>query len=137
MHQIESKPNNLVKMKKKAAMSDEDALKAEEAERAVSFLSYDLDFVFDRERQEHEAAKRIQKSWKKIGRLKPWKHIIKNMLAARTIQRIAKGMIARKWVARWFNVRTPLFLSLSLLCPCRGLYCLYSLSLYPLISPPF
>ena len=49
-------------MKKKAAMSDEDALKAEEAERAVSFLSYDLDFVFDRERQEHEAAKRIQKS---------------------------------------------------------------------------
>ena len=67
LHQIESKPNNLVKMKKKAAMSDEDALKAEEAERAVSFLSYDLDFVFDRERQEHEAAKRIQKSWRKLN----------------------------------------------------------------------
>ena len=71
----------------------------------MSFLSYDLDFVFDRERQEHEAAKRIQKSWRKIGRLKPWKNIIKNMLAARTIQRVAKGMITRKWVARWFNVR--------------------------------
>ena len=105
LHQIESKPNNLVKMKKKASMSDEDIKKQEEAERAVSFLSYDLDFVFDRERQEHEAAKRIQKSWRKIGRLKPWKNIIKNMLAARTIQRVAKGMIARKWVARWFNVR--------------------------------
>jgi len=54
------------------------------AEQVTTFLSSDLDFVFDRERQEHEAAKRIQHSWKKIGRLRPWKNIIKNMLAART-----------------------------------------------------
>lgn len=105
LKQIESRPNNLQKMAKKATMSAEEIKKAEESERAVSFLSYDLDFVFDRERQEHEAAKRIQKSWMKIGRLKPWKNIIKNMLAARTIQRFAKGMITRKWVARWYNVR--------------------------------
>jgi hypothetical protein len=105
LKQIESKPNNLRKMVEKAKMSDDDALKKQQEEQAVSFLSYDLDFVFDRERQEHEAAKRIQKTWRKIGRLKPWKKIIEHMLAARTIQRVAKGMITRKWLAKWYKVR--------------------------------
>jgi hypothetical protein len=105
LHQIESKPTNLRKMVERAKISNEDFAKLEQAEQSVSFLSYDLDFVFDRERQEHEAAKRIQKVWRKIGRLKPWHNIIKHMLAARTIQRIAKGWITRKWLARWFKVR--------------------------------
>lgn len=103
--QIESSPANLAKQAAAAKLSVEQAEAAAKAQQVASFLSMDLDFVFDRERQEHEAAKRIQKSWKRIGRLKPWKKIVKNMLAARTIQRMVKGMITRKWVARWYNYR--------------------------------
>ena len=105
LNQIMEKERNLQKEAAKASLSAQAAKELAEKENAVSFLSYDLDFVFDRERQEHAAATRIQKSWKKIGRLKPWKNIIRTMLAARTIQRIAKGMITRKWVARWVNTR--------------------------------
>jgi hypothetical protein len=105
LNQIYEKSRNLEKEAAAAALSDAAAAALKEREQSISFLSLDLDYVFDRERQEHEAAKRIQQSWKKIGRLRPWKNIVKNMLAARTIQRIAKGMITRKWVARWYNTR--------------------------------
>jgi hypothetical protein len=37
--------------------------------------------------------------------LEPWKLAIKGMLAAAKIQRVARGMITRKWVARWFYTR--------------------------------
>jgi len=105
LNQIMEKQRNLQKEAAMASLSDAAAKERAERDSAISFLSYDLDFVFDRERQEHEAAARIQQSWKRIGRLRPWKNIVHTMLAARTIQRIAKGMITRKWVARWFNTR--------------------------------
>eukprot|EP00605_Chrysophyceae_sp_TOSAG23-4_P001582 GSChrysophyteH1.ASY1.ANO1.1737.1 assembled CDS len=105
LDQILEKKRNLEKEAKEQAMSVAAAAALKEREQSISFLSMDLDYVFDRERQEHEAAARIQKSWKKIGRLRPWKNIVENMLAARTIQRMAKGFITRKWVARWYNTR--------------------------------
>jgi len=105
LNQIMEKQRNLQQEAANASLSTDAVKQAAERESAISFLSYDLDFVFDRERQEHEAASRIQQSWKRIGRLRPWKNIVHTMLAARTIQRIAKGMITRKWVARWFNTR--------------------------------
>jgi hypothetical protein len=105
LNQIYEKSRNLEKEAAAASLTAAEAATKMEREQSISFLSQDLDFVFDRERQEHVAAARIQKSWKKIGRLRPWKDIVKFMLAARTIQRIAKGMITRKWVARWYNTR--------------------------------
>lgn len=79
---------------------------AAEELKFASFLSVDLDRIFDKERQEHEAATRIQKWWKKFKRLVPWDFIVSRMLAAARIQRMVRGVITRVWVAKWFNSRS-------------------------------
>lgn len=89
---------------------DEEAAGASAAAAAAgpsfaSFLSVDLDRIFDRERQEMEAAKVLQAFWRKIKRLEPWRHAIKCMLAAARIQRMVRGAIVRKWVAQWYQSR--------------------------------
>ena len=79
---------------------------AAEELKFASFMSVDLDRIFDKERQEHEAATRIQKWWKKFKRLLPWNFIVSRMLAAARIQRMVRGVITRVWVAKWYNSRS-------------------------------
>ena len=67
-----------------------------------SFLSVDLDRIFDKERREHEAAQTMHKWWKKFKRLVPWRFAIKCMLAAARIQRMVRGAVDFElgWLAR-------------------------------------
>lgn len=71
----------------------------------ASFQSIDLDRIFDNERKEHDAATVIQKWWKRFKRLVPWDNVVRCMLAAARIQRLVRGAIVRKWVAKWYNSR--------------------------------
>jgi len=71
----------------------------------VSFVSDELETFFDNERKEYNAALRLQKFWRKSKALIPWKYAVLCMKMAVRIQKIARGMITRVWVARWFNRR--------------------------------
>ena len=96
-------------VKERREKAQEDALAAAsgnpDEQVMASFYSVDLDRIFDRERQEKEAASVIQRFWKKLKRLLPWRFAIKCMLAAARIQRLVRGAIVRKWVARWYKSR--------------------------------
>lgn len=95
--------------KKSENEAKEDQLAGKEGDEIeatfASFYSVDLDRIFDKERQEHEAAIVIQKWWKKFSRLVPWLYAVKCMTAAARIQRLVRGAIVRKWVAKWYNSR--------------------------------
>ena len=72
----------------------------------IDFVSTELEDYFEHLRQEHESASIIQKFWRRTKILIPWKKAINGMCAAAKIQKVARGMITRKWVARWFHTRT-------------------------------
>lgn len=64
-----------------------------------------LDFYFELQRREHEAATYIKQAWKRTRILLPWRKAVYQMLAIRTIQRMMRGYLARKMVARWYLAR--------------------------------
>lgn len=71
----------------------------------VRFVSDELETYFDNERKEYNAALRLQKFWRKSKALIPWRYAVLCMRMAVRIQKIARGMITRVWVARWYNRR--------------------------------
>jgi hypothetical protein len=64
-----------------------------------------LEVLFEVQRRENEAARRIQISWRRTRILLPWRKAVRMMMAIVTIQRRARGMITRNLVAKWFFMR--------------------------------
>lgn len=64
-----------------------------------------LEVLFEVQRRENEAAKTIQIAWRRTRILLPWRNAVRMMMAIVTIQRRARGMIARNLVAKWFYMR--------------------------------
>lgn len=64
-----------------------------------------LEVLFEVQRRENEAAKTIQTAWRRTRILLPWRNAVRMMMAIVTIQRRARGMIARNLVAKWFYMR--------------------------------
>jgi hypothetical protein len=64
-----------------------------------------LEAYFELQRQEHEAARHIQRAWRRTRILLPWRKAVKAMMAVVSIQRIARGMVTRRIVARWYLMR--------------------------------
>jgi hypothetical protein len=74
----------------------------------VEFYSKELEYIFEVERVESEAASRIQKSWRDLTKLTRLKWTVHCMLKARTIQKVVRGMVTRKWLGSWFQKRNYL-----------------------------
>jgi hypothetical protein len=74
----------------------------------AEFFSKELEFIFETERREHEAARRVQKAWRDSRKLIPFRHAVFCMKQVQKIQKVARGMITRKWVANWFYKRADL-----------------------------
>ena len=68
------------------------------------FHSQQLDNLFDREKVENNAAKVIQKHWRRIAAINKLNYVVSCMFNAVKIQRIVRGMISRKWVAKYHRV---------------------------------
>ena len=78
------------------------------------FASDALEKVFDIEVREHHAAVTIQRMWRRPIPLRKLRFTVLCMLMAVRIQRVVRGIIARKWVASWMFLRnkfTPLWQS--------------------------
>lgn len=65
------------------------------------FHSHGLDNIFDRERIENNAARVIQKHWRRMSAIFKLNYVVSCMFNAVKIQRHVRGMIARRWVARY------------------------------------
>lgn len=75
------------------------------------FISTDLEKLFDLERREHIAAATIQKIYRLSKRLGKWQWpILCNKMAVK-IQRVIRGSMTRKFVARWFLTRNAVVIN--------------------------
>ena len=72
------------------------------------FHSDALDTIFNQEHVENKAASVIQHNWRRISVIRKLKNVVIGMQNAVKIQRFVRGMIARKWVAKWFAVRNQI-----------------------------
>jgi hypothetical protein len=68
----------------------------------------ELDRIFEIQRIEHVAAQVIQGFWRRSKVLLPWRRAVLIEKLVIRIQRMARGMIARKWVAEWYNTRNKI-----------------------------
>jgi hypothetical protein len=57
---------------------------------------------------ENEAASRIQRFFRDVCKLYKMRDVVHAMLQARTIQKMVRGMVTRKWLAPWFLKRAYL-----------------------------
>ena len=73
--------------------------------RNYTLESAELEQIFEQQRIENEAAKFLQTFWRRFLLIRKWRWIVKCQFCARTIQRMVRGMISRKWIARWYNIR--------------------------------
>jgi len=97
MEMIEPYIQHAAEVKQRKQMVDE--------EPSLNFVSTELEKYFEIERIEHIAATKIQRAYRGSKGLLKWKEAIKGMRAAQRIQRVARGMMTRIWVARWFFLR--------------------------------
>ena len=84
-------------------------LKAQEKKRTEhrqgTVASDELERIFEQQRVENEAARFLQQFWRRFLRLRHWRSLVKAVFCTRTIQRFARGMIARKWIGQWYAIR--------------------------------
>jgi len=97
LEMIEPYMQHEAEIRQKKVMIDDDL--------SLNFVSTELEKYFEFERIEHIAATKIQKAYRGSRGLQKWKDAIKAMKAAQRIQRVARGMMTRIWVARWFFLR--------------------------------
>ena len=64
-----------------------------------------LEALFQIEARENEAAKVIQKFWRRTQILLPWRHAVKCVLLVTQIQRRVRGYLTRKAIAKWYRLR--------------------------------
>ena len=69
-----------------------------------------LDIYFEIQRREHVAATRIKRCWKKSRVLIPWRKAAYALLGIVKIQAHARGMIARRYIAMWYKLRTEVII---------------------------
>jgi hypothetical protein len=74
----------------------------------AEFYSKELEYIFEVERVENEAASRIQRFFRDVCKLYKMREVVFAMLQARTIQKMVRGMVTRKWLAPWFLKRAYL-----------------------------
>lgn len=72
-----------------------------------------IDFFFELQRREHDAATLIKRAWKRTRILLPWRHAVRMMQAVVTIQKHMRGCLARKFVARWYLTRIKTIIELE------------------------
>lgn len=77
----------------------------------TDFLNSELEKYFEIQRCENEAAKAIQKSWRRTRVLLPWRRAVYAQKKVTLIQKIIRGILARKWVAEWYSVRNQIVIS--------------------------
>ena len=102
LEMIEPYMQHEAEIRQKKVMIDDDL--------SLNFVSTELEKYFEFERIEHIAATKIQKAYRGSRGLQKWKDAIKAMKAAQRIQRVARGMMTRIWVARWFFLNNLGFL---------------------------
>mmetsp|Transcript_10608 Transcript_10608/g.17292 ORF Transcript_10608/g.17292 Transcript_10608/m.17292 type:complete len:836 (+) Transcript_10608:127-2634(+) len=73
--------------------------------KSVAKNNNELEKYFELQRAEHEAARSIQRIWRSSRVLLPWRHAVLCQKMAQRIQRVVRGVLARKWVAEWFYTR--------------------------------
>jgi hypothetical protein len=73
--------------------------------RQTTVASDELERIFEQQRVENEAARFLQQFWRRYLCIRHWRSLVKAVFCARTIQRFVRGMIARKWIGRWFAIR--------------------------------
>jgi hypothetical protein len=97
-------------------IAEEKAIKLRKKQVEVStdgdkFISSDLENLFDLERREHIAAAVIQKIYRMSKRLGKWQWpILCNKMAVK-IQRVIRGSMTRKFIARWFLTRNAVVIN--------------------------
>lgn len=75
---------------------------------AAAFVSHDLNNLFELERRENNAARKIQIAYKKMFIFNRIRHAVLCVTKAVKLQTWFRGLIARKFTATWFNVRNTL-----------------------------
>lgn len=65
-----------------------------------------LDHYYEIQRRENEAARVVQVFWKRSRRLIPWRRAVRAVFAVVLIQKMVRGWVARRFVAKWFTVKT-------------------------------
>ena len=73
-----------------------------------SMVSLELENIFEIQRQENENAKIIQKLYRRRKRMKDWKYLVNCVCKVPIIQRYFRGMMTRKYVAKWFEKRVTI-----------------------------
>ena len=79
--------------------------------RSGDFKYSHLEKYFEVQRVEHEAARAIQKIWKRSRMAGPWRRAIFCHKMAIRIQRRFRGMLTRRYVAEWFFRRTSIVIT--------------------------
>lgn len=70
-----------------------------------------LEKYFEIQRTEHEAAKSIQKIWRKTRVLLPWRKAVYINKVVILVQKRFRGFLARKWVAEWYYTRNNIVIN--------------------------
>ena len=74
--------------------------------------SQGLEAVFRRNREELAAAVRVQRAFKHHYRRKRFNQLIRQLRGVVRIQALARGVLARRFVAEWYSRRSVMVLSL-------------------------
>lgn len=77
----------------------------------TKFVSSELEKLFELQRIENNAASLIQKAWRWTKLLVPMRHAFFCMRIVVRIQKLIRGYMTRKWVARWFRIKTKIAIS--------------------------
>eukprot|EP01041_Mallomonas_annulata_P009643 gene9643-20041_t len=65
----------------------------------------EIESYFDNERKKHSAAIIIQKMWRRPVPIRQWRHASHLLRMALKIQKVARGFLARRYVAHWIYFR--------------------------------
>ena len=71
----------------------------------AEFFSRELEFFFEIERVEDEAARVIQRAYRNLAKLRPLKYAVYVAFQVRKIQKVIRGWCTRKWLGAWYFKR--------------------------------
>ncbi|RYH28850.1 hypothetical protein EON65_10615 [archaeon] len=89
-------------VKRKKASGAKDVLPSATYQRPQNT---ELHEFYELQRRENKAVLRLQQFWRKIRRVRAWRKAVHAMFCVVKIQKIIRGWVARRFVARWFIVR--------------------------------
>ena len=71
----------------------------------------ELERIFEIQKIEKNAVERLQLFWKKILKKRKFQYMTIYLKMVKKVQKVMRGVLTRKWVAEWYNVRNKIVIT--------------------------